>query len=83
MVIFYKKWKKDNEIQLTKKQNRLKYSKDDKSSTLPRYTPMIDLLLPEGRGPKYPRVKIKSYMARSPPEENRIWSTINYLQYCY
>ena len=36
MVIFYKKWKKYNEIQLTKKQNRLKYSKNDKSSTLPR-----------------------------------------------
>ena len=36
MVIFYKKWKKYNEIQLTKKQNGLKYSKNDKSSTLPR-----------------------------------------------
>ena len=37
MVIFYKKWKKYNETQLTKKQNGLKYSKNDKSSTLPRY----------------------------------------------
>ena len=37
MVIFYKKWKKYNEIQLTKKQNGLKYPKNDKSSTLPRY----------------------------------------------
>ena len=36
MVIFYKKWKKYNEIQLTKKQNGLKYSKNYKSSTLPR-----------------------------------------------
>ena len=39
MVIFYKKWKKYNEIQLTKnnkKQNGLKYSKTDISSTLPR-----------------------------------------------
>ena len=36
MVIFYKKWKKYNEIKLTKKQNGLKYSKNDKSSTLPR-----------------------------------------------
>ena len=35
MVIVYKKWKKYNEIQLTKK-NGLKYSKNDKSSTLPR-----------------------------------------------
>ena len=35
MVIFYKKWKKYNEIHLTKK-NGLKYSKNDKSSTLPR-----------------------------------------------
>ena len=36
MVIFYKKWKKYDEIQLTKKQNGLKYSKNDKSSTLHR-----------------------------------------------
>ena len=36
MVILYKKWKKYNEIQLTKKQNGLKYSKNYKSSTLPR-----------------------------------------------
>ena len=36
MVIFYKKWKKYNEIQLTKKQNGVIYSKNDKSSTLPR-----------------------------------------------
>ena len=35
MVIFYKKWKKYNEIQLTKKQNGLRCSKNDKSSTLP------------------------------------------------
>ena len=35
MVIFYKKWKKYNEIQLTKNKI-LKYSKNDKSSTLPR-----------------------------------------------
>ena len=34
MVIFHKKWKKYNEIQLTKK-NGLKYSKNDKSATLP------------------------------------------------
>ena len=33
--MFYKKWKKYNEIQLTKKQNGLKYTKNDKSSTLP------------------------------------------------
>ena len=36
MVIFYKKVKKYNEIQLTKNKNVLKYSKNDKSSTLPR-----------------------------------------------
>ena len=37
MVKFYKKWKKYNEIKLTKnKINGLKYSKNDKSSTLPR-----------------------------------------------
>ena len=36
MVIFYKKLKKYNEIQLTKKQNGLKYLKNDKSSTLLR-----------------------------------------------
>ena len=35
MVIFYKKWKKYNEIQLTKNQNE-KSSKNYKSSTLPR-----------------------------------------------
>ena len=35
MSIFCKKWKKYNEIQLTKKQNGLKYSKNYKSSTLP------------------------------------------------
>ena len=34
MVIFYKKWKKYNEIQLTKKQNGVKFSKNYKSSTL-------------------------------------------------
>ena len=33
MVIFYKKWKKYNSID--KKQNGRKYSKNDKSSTLP------------------------------------------------
>ena len=33
--MFYKKWEKYNEIQLTKKQNGLKYSKNNKSSTLP------------------------------------------------
>ena len=36
MVIFYKKWKKYNDIQLTKKHDGLKYPKNDKSSTLPR-----------------------------------------------
>ena len=36
MVIFYKKWKNYNEIQLTKKLNGLKYSKNDKSTNLPR-----------------------------------------------
>ena len=30
MVIFYKKWKKYNEIQLTKKQNGLEQSKNKK-----------------------------------------------------
>ena len=35
MVIFCNKWKKYNEIQLTKS-NGLKYSKNYKSSTLPR-----------------------------------------------
>ena len=34
MVIFYKKWRKYNEIQLTKK-NGLEQSKNDESSTLP------------------------------------------------
>ena len=29
MVIFYKKWKKSNERQLTKKQNALEQSKND------------------------------------------------------
>ena len=37
MVIFYKKWKNYNEIQLTKQQNGLKYSKNNESSTLPGY----------------------------------------------
>ena len=37
MVIFYKKWKKYNEISIDKKQNGLKYSKNYKSSTLPRH----------------------------------------------
>ena len=37
MVIFYKKWKKYNEIQLTTKKNGLKYSKNNKSSTLPDF----------------------------------------------
>ena len=57
MVIFYKKWKKYNEIRLTKnkmdlnirkmtnqidkKQNGLKYSKNDKSSTLPEISSRI------------------------------------------
>ena len=35
MVIFYKKWKKYNEIQITKKQIRLKQPNNEKSSTLP------------------------------------------------
>ena len=35
MVIFCKKLKKYTEIHLDKKQNGLKYSKNDKSSTLP------------------------------------------------
>ena len=35
MVLFYKIWKKYNEIQLTKK-NGLKHYKNEKSSTLPR-----------------------------------------------
>ena len=41
MVKFYKKWKKYNEIQLSKQQNGLKYSKNNKikSSTLPRQLP--------------------------------------------
>ena len=37
MVIFYKKWKKYNETQLTKNKMDIKYSKNDKSSTLPRF----------------------------------------------
>ena len=36
MVIFYKKWNKHNEIQLTKNKISLRQSKNDKSSTLPR-----------------------------------------------
>ena len=35
MAIFYKKWKKYNEIQLTKNEMDLNIRKDDKSSTLP------------------------------------------------
>ena len=35
MVIFYKKWKKYNEIQLTK--SKMDYLKHDKSSTLHRF----------------------------------------------
>ena len=35
MVTFYKKWKKYNEIQFTKKQNGLEQSNNKKSSTLP------------------------------------------------
>ena len=34
MAIYYKKWKKYNEIQLTKNKMDLKYSKNDKSSTM-------------------------------------------------
>ena len=34
MVVFYKIWKKYNEIQITKK-NGLEQSKNEKSSTLP------------------------------------------------
>ena len=41
MVIFYKKWKKYNDIQMKKKQNGLKYSKNYKSSTLPRFKKSI------------------------------------------
>ena len=45
MVIFNKKWKKYNEIQLTKKKhNGLKYSKNDKSSTLPRIIKILILV---------------------------------------
>ena len=33
MVVFYKVWKKYDEIQLTKKQNRLEQSKNEKSAT--------------------------------------------------
>ena len=40
---FNKKWKKYNEIQMTKKQNGLKYSKNDKSSTLPRSSKVINI----------------------------------------
>ena len=36
MVIFYKIWKKYNEIQLTKSKMDLNNSKNYKSSTLPR-----------------------------------------------
>ena len=36
MSLFYKKWKKYNENSIDKKQNGLKYLKNDKSSTLPR-----------------------------------------------
>ena len=36
MVIFYKKWEKYNEIQLTKQQNGREQSKNEKSSPLPR-----------------------------------------------
>ena len=35
MVLFNEIWKKYNEIQLTKKQNGLEQSKNEKSSTLP------------------------------------------------
>ena len=35
VVIFYKKWKKYNEIQLTKNKIDLNFRKNDKSSTLP------------------------------------------------
>ena len=45
MVSFYKKWKKYNEIQLTKK-NGLKYSKNDKSSNLPELKKIIVKLIP-------------------------------------
>ena len=36
MEIFYKKWKKHNEIRLEKKQSDIKYSKNNESSTIPR-----------------------------------------------
>ena len=36
MVIFYKKWNKYNEIQLTKNKIYLRQSKNDRSFTLPR-----------------------------------------------
>ena len=35
MVVFYKIWKKHNEIQLIKKQNELEQLKNDKLPTLP------------------------------------------------
>ena len=41
MVIFYNRWKKYNEIQLTKNKNGLKYSKNDESSTLPLWRGQI------------------------------------------
>ena len=48
MVIFYKKWKKYNEIQLTKNKMDLNNRKITKSSTLPRicelqFKPVCDL----------------------------------------
>ena len=36
MVAFYKIWKKQNDIQLTKKQNLLEQSKNEKLSIVPR-----------------------------------------------
>ena len=43
MVIFYKKWKKYKEIQLTKNKMDLNtYSKNAKSSTLPDQPEVVD-----------------------------------------
>ena len=43
MVVFYKKWKKYNEIQLTKNKMDLNIRKNDKSSTLPRRFKLVPL----------------------------------------
>ena len=59
MVIFYKTWKKCKLNSVNKKQNGLKYSKNDKSSTLPRRSVLNSSIISEQEFPE-PNVVVSS-----------------------